>query len=242
MKKWVFTMPERDLYSKIIASADKSDIVYIIYTKRTGQVNVADFTLFTEAKCKIVFVEASPEVAEDTALAFAYGRICGENPDIILGSKNLTLSKLNESMPAAKPQRKRASKPKTADFINPPEPADQVSETPEEQPDKSPKKTRGRKKKEDTASNPEGDDFDKAYNELETYLDSLKTKSFNPASNLNGITAAVKMMNDEKVSYQEAVERVVSPSTAKKILLATEKDDIKNAIIGLSEKVIALNR
>ena len=237
MKKWVFTMSERDLYTKVIAGAEKADVVYIIYTKRTGQVSISDFSLFTEAKCKINFVEAPSEVSEDTAIAFAYGKIYGENPDVILGSKNVTLTKVASTQPAAKQQRKRTTKPKKEEktFINPPEEVIVLNSEPEEKP------KRGRKKKEAPTVEPSSD-FDKAYFELENCLDNLKTKSFNPATNIGGISAAVKIIDDEGVSFEEAINNVVSPATAKKIIKAFDDGRTFKRVIELARAVNALDK
>lgn len=226
MKKYLFMLHERDLYARIIASAQKNDIVYLLYSKEKGQIAVSDFQMYTDAKCKIQFVETPTKVPEDIAIAYTYGKLVGSTPDIIVGSKDpliISLSSFNTA------PTKKQRKPRTSNVgMNKPIIEESVK-TEDAKAEPVPKRVPAKRK---VAKSADDTEFDKAYNELTGFLAGLKTKSCDPSANINGITKAVATMKAESKTFKEALSLYVSPSTAKKLLATISEKD--------SEKLIEL--
>lgn len=232
MKKHVFMLSERDLYAKSITSAEKNDIFFLLYSKDKGQISVSDFQLYTDAKCKIQFVETPSGVNDETAIAFTLGKIIGTNPDVIIDSKDPLISKLvgtstpvkrtrkprNTTTPAEKPvANKKKTDTNEVKFYT--ERAKEAKET-------KPRKPR-------TKKNEDISDFDRAYNDLLTFLSGIKTKDCDPSANMNGIIKAISTMESENMTFDKAIQLYVSSATAKKLIA-----NIKGTVLTDLEKKV----
>lgn len=208
MKKYIYMLNERDLYAKTIASAQKGDTVYLIYSKERGQISVNDLQLYTNAKCKIQFMQTPEDVPEETAIAFTLGKIVGSTPDVIVGSKDTLINLLLGNTVAEKKTRKQ-KEPKTTT----------QEKVPTQTAAESKNKTKTNTQPVKPASNNKisATDFDKAYDDLSAYLTKIKTKDCDPSANINGIVKAVTTMESEKISFDKAIALYVSSATAKKL-------------------------
>ncbi len=214
MKKYLLLLKDRDYCSKVIASANKNDLVFLLYSKNNGQISVSDFQLFANAKCKIQFLEIPGEVPENVGLAFMVGLTIGKHNDVVIKTETPMINSLL-TVNGSKPTAKRTRKPRESakETVKEAKPATTVPKAKEEKTVSAANKPTRRRKPAVSES-----EFDAAYEELNRYLTSLKTNKCDPSANINAIVKAVVTMEEEKTTFDDAISLYVSPSTAKKLM------------------------
>lgn len=210
MKTHILMLQEREKLQKLIGSLTKADQLMLLYPAEDDTVSIKDFQLFANAKCKVQFIEA-PNVngVPEIGLAYVYGKIMGQYPDAIIDSADPLFKQLKGDVPA-KPKRTRkpAAKAEKEEFSMPkPIEPDEVKQEP---------KRRGRKKA--NQEGPSGDSgFDAAFEKMQTALAALKKDGFDPSLHIGSICKAIALMDQEKISFTEAIEACSTKATANKI-------------------------
>ena len=62
--------------------------------------------------------------------------------------------------------------------------------------------------------------FDEQYDKLTAVVDGLKTDDFDPSTQIYNIVSAVKMMGEQKLTFEKAIKQVCSPLVADKLYSA----------------------
>jgi hypothetical protein len=86
-------------------------------------------------------------------------------------------------------------------------------------------KPAGQKKKADTEDTEKL--FDEAYSKFDSLLVSLKTKIFNPVTARQGIFSALRLMQEEDQTFEEALKKSLSDSVQKKFFSEISPENIE---------------
>lgn len=77
--------------------------------------------------------------------------------------------------------------------------------------------------------------FDEQYEKLTEIVENLKTEDFDPSNQLYNIVSAVKMMGEQKLSFEKAIKQVCSPLVADKLYAAIKGK--KTAIVKIIKEM-----
>lgn len=240
MTIYIATAEDLSKNIKLLSSLSNNDVLYILYTEKNAMIPIDAYQLLSSLKCKVEFKPYTDNFEEQLRFAYELGYICGSNKPASV--KSITSGKIPLlGIFQDKPVRKRttSAKPaeKTAKTVEKTAPKEEIMPAPvenpvqkitEEQPPE--KKKRGRKSKSEDA-------FDKAYDELTALFDEVKTKTFNPSSNIYGIVKAVKASITENTSLKDAF-KVWFPQNADKMSKAFEgkEDRLINIVKNLNDE------
>lgn len=216
MKTYLAMINEEKL-KKIVASADKSDFVYIFYFSGNDNISLSMFKELSSAKCKVEFVE----VSSDTALAFEIGKLSTKHAPFTCISDNPVLVETSKLSGGIKPVVRKA-KAKAEDVAKAvtakAEPVKKVVKEKTAPAAKAVKEaaTTAKKKVSSKAKKAE-DDFDKKYDELTAILISCETKQIKPVDHIATIFKSVKLMDSENIEFKEALSRNTNKTTTDKL-------------------------
>ncbi len=229
---------------KLLSSLSNNDVLYILYTEKNATIPIEAYQLLSSLKCKVEFKPYTDSIEEQLKFAYELGYMCGENKANAavksLSSSKLALLSIFNDKPARKRMattkteaetiKKPAQKAKKEEIMPPPE----INENPVQKNTEEPaqeKKKRGRKSKADKA-------FDKAYDELVALFGEVKTKTFNPESNLYGIVKAVKSAISEKTELKDSF-KIWFPGNSDKIIqaFAGKEDRLISIVKNLDDEV-----
>ena len=238
MKTYLAMINEEKL-KKVVASADKSDFVFIFYFSGNDNISLSMFKELSSAKCKVEFVE----VSSDTQLAFEVGKLSVKHAPFTCLSDNPVLVESSKLSGGIKPVVRKA-KAKAEDVTNAitakaepvkkavKEKTEPVVKTVKEKTAPAIKAAKEKaapaakavkdaaavaKKKVSSKTKKAEDDFDKKYDELTAILTSCETKQINPVDHIATIFKSVKLMDSEKIEFAEALSRNTNKTTADKL-------------------------
>ncbi len=203
----------RDLLKKL----KKEDSLIIYYKPNEKQVPIDMIPLFSEAKGQVEF----REYGDDVAVAFETGKLTADvekrnNAGVEIVSDSYIFGKLklliSGGRKAKKPAPRKASETKKAEPVP-------------EQLSLDMTVTKGSAAK--TEDNGKDDEklFDEAYADFDSLLSSLKTKAYDPLTGKQGIFNALKLMQEEKQPFGEALKKSLSASAAKKFFAEISSED-----------------
>lgn len=107
MKTYIAMINEEKL-KKVVASADKSDYVFIFYFSGNDNISLSMFKELSSAKCKVEFVE----VSSDTALAYEIGKLSAKYTPFTCLSDNPVLIETSKLSGGAKTAVRKTKSPK----------------------------------------------------------------------------------------------------------------------------------
>lgn len=239
MSKYLITSNESERFLRFLKdhkSIDQ-DCLYILYPEGKTQIEMPGLSFdiikeIREAKCQIEFIECKNYTDDDTLnLVYTLGTLAATSPDIMYLTDDPVISQFAQN-PKKTRAKRLSGKSKTANkktdrtepFMNEPE-----IETPRAE-EKHLEKKAGRPKKD-----PKADDFDKNFDNFVKFLESHKTKQFNPASHINTILKAIKNSQKEGTAIQEEL-RVWCRETVADALIVTFGNDF-DEMIKLANKI-----
>ena len=227
MKTYLAMINEEKL-KKVVASADKSDFVFIFYFSGNDNISLSMFKELSSAKCKVEFVE----VASDTQLAFEVGKLSVKHTPFTCLSDNPVLNetaKLSGGINPVVRKAKAKADDVTKTVTEKAKPVKQAVKTKAEPVVKTVKEktapaaravkevTSNTKKKVSAKSKKAEDDFDKKYDELVGILNSCETKQIKPVEHVSTVFKSVKLMESEKIEFAEALSRNTNKTTADRL-------------------------
>ena len=232
-------MINEEKLKKVVASADKSDFVFIFYFSGNDNISLSMFKELSSAKCKVEFVE----VASDTQLAFEVGKLSVKHTPFTCLSDNPVLNetaKLSGGINPVVRKAKAKADDVTKTVTEKAKPVKQAVKTKAEPVVKTVKEktapavkaikgktapaakavkevTSNTKKKVSAKSKKAEDDFDKKYDELVGILNSCETKQIKPVEHVSTVFKSVKLMESEKIEFAEALSRNTNKTTADRL-------------------------
>ncbi len=242
MKYYLTTYKETGNILKFLNThkSNEDDSLIVIYPEKDDKISLGEisFSIIKEirdAKCQIEFVESKTHTGDPKLdMAFTLGTVIGIYPDITILSDDILLKQFGSK---GKSQRKAGDKPgrpgkkstaavKISDKETAAKPigegleSDKKEEKAVAAPEAKPEKAPVRSKKKSA----EQDEFDKAYDAFEKFLESYKTKQFNPASHINTILKAIKNMEKEGTTIQDELAVWCRKPVADQIIITFSND------------------
>lgn len=255
MQIYVALLEHKDCYIKKISTLKPSDELILFAGQKDASISLDLFNELQNAKCKVNIMQM-PSFVEGhygEYLAFYLGSLAAKNDVKILNlapydfiqdfisntdstPKKARKATVKESVAQQNPVKVSVdTEDSEKSFMNPPEATDAKPEK------TASKSSRGRKpavksespaKKEEKKTATE-DEFDKVYGELESLVTSLSNDEIDLSTQIYNIVAAVKCMDEEKITLQNALQRSCSSFNAIKVF---------DAIKGKKKEITALIR
>lgn len=247
---YIITAEELVKEQKMLMSLPAGDMLYILYTKDNASIPIEAYQILSSLKCKVNFTQFPEDAGLQYEFVFEMGKLCGANNNASIRSLTATNNKLIRALVnvfdkkgQAKTTRKRATSAKKADkeqeFMNVPQenPVQKTSDTVSQEAPPE-KKKRTRKPKEISVQNKSEDAFDKAFDELTALFEEVKTKEFDPQSQIYGIVKAVKASISEGNTIKESF-KVWFPNNYNKYVKAFEgkEDRLVSIVSNLNDEV-----
>ncbi len=194
----------RDLLIKL----KKEDTLVLYYKPDEKQVPIDMISLFSETKGQVEFREYS----DDVTVAFEIGRLAGgadqkNNAGLEIASGNNVFGKIKAllagSKKAKKPSARKASATKKTEPVPEQLSFDMIAPVETEKL------------------------FDEAYSRFDSLLASLKTKAYNPVTGKQGIFNALKLMQEEGQTFEEALKKTLPASSARKFFAEISPENIE---------------
>ena len=205
------------------------------------------FDLFKAAKCKVDITTYDslgiPGLKKNEYLYFLMGKLTAEGKNVEILSTNPILDNckkiLEKPVSAAKKKVVKAasSVKKTARKT-----VDKASEVVKEAPKKASEAKLAVKEKvtkKNTKADAKAFDekrFDEQYDKLTAIIDEIpKTDDFNPSNQIYNIVTAVRMMGEQKLTFEKAIKQACSPLVADKLYAAIKSK--KTAIVKIIKEM-----
>ena len=221
---------------ELLKKMKKEDMLILYYKSNEKQVPIDMITLFSETKGGVEF----KEYTDDVTVAFETGRLLGEtdkrnNAGLEIVGESQVFGRikalLNGTKKQKKPSERKAVTPKKTEAApKKMEPVPQQLSLDMVASDAGEKalvdsKPAGQKKKADAEDTEKL--FDEAYSRFDSLLTSLKTKSFNPVTARQGIFSALRLMQEEAQSFEEALRKSLSETAQKKFFSEISPENIE---------------
>lgn len=258
MQIYVALLEHKDGYIKKISTLKPSDELILFAGQKDASISLDLFNELQNAKCKvnIINIMQMPFFVEShygEYLAFYLGSLAAKNDVKILNlapydfiqdfisntdSTPKKVRKATAKEPAAQQNPVKISvdtEDSEKSFMNPPEATDEkiektVSKSPRGRKPTVKSESPVKKEEKKTATD---DEFEKVYGELESLITSLSNDEIDLSTQIYNIVAAVKCMDEEKVTLQNALQRSCSSFNAIKVF---------DAIKGRKKEIAALIR
>ncbi|HAG70458.1 MAG TPA: hypothetical protein DCL38_10900 [Lachnospiraceae bacterium] len=210
----------------VLKKMKKEDSLIVFYNEKEKQIPIDMIGLFSEKQGQFSFRECS----DDISIAFETGQLYGEissrnNAKLEIVSDSKLFGELRKRM--GEQVRKPAGKRNTAKKPEASEP-EQLSfniNSPEKQDGKA--KTSRRKNTDNIKEDAAKDDlFEKAYNNFDALLLSLRSKDYDPGTQKQGILNALKLVAEEGTDLESAMEKTLTPAEKKKFFKEMKPEDI----------------